>query len=82
MPVEINEYPKWVDGVLIDSEDHAIELENQVEKDAMVKELKNTYGKEVDLRSYKGANGFGALRAYYEAVVTREKTNDNSSNNS
>lgn len=72
MPVLISEYPKWVDGVLVDTEDHGMELENQSEKDRMVDELENKYEKDVDLRSYKGTNGFGALKAYYEAVVSRE----------
>ena len=72
MPVLITEYPMWVDGVLVNDEDHAIELENKDHRDAMVKELEGDYGKKIDLRSYKGANGYGALKAYYEAVVSRE----------
>ena len=72
MPVSITEYPKWVDGVLVQDEDHEVELENKEEKDRMVKELEGKYKKSIDLRSYKGANGFGALKAYYEAVVARE----------
>ncbi len=76
MPVLIRDYPKWVDvdgkPTLIKSEDHEMELGNQTEKDRMVDELKEVYGKDVDLRSYKGSNGFGALKAYYEAVVSRE----------
>ena len=41
----------------------------------MVKELEKKYGKDVDLRSYKGSTGFGALKAYYEAVVSGEGKN-------
>ncbi len=75
MPVLITEYPKWVNGVLVETEEHEVQLDNQEEQDRMVKELKKKYGKAVDLRSYKGATGFGALKAYYEAVVTREGKN-------
>lgn len=75
----IKDYPKWieVDGeqVLIKDEEHDMEFANQAEKDKMVKELTEDYGKEVDLRSYKGANGFAALKAYYEAVISREGEN-------
>ena len=76
MPVLIRDYPKWItrDGeqVLVRSEDDEIELENQDEKDRMVSELREKYGKDVDLRQYKGLNGLGALKAYYEAVKVRE----------
>ena len=75
MPVLITEYPKWIDDVLVESEDHEVQLNNQEEKDRMVKELKEKYGKDVDLRSYKGAGGFGGLKAYYEAVVSGEGKN-------
>jgi hypothetical protein len=71
------DYPKWVDGVLYKSEDEEIELGNQAEKEAMIKELKAA-GKDVDGRQYKGPTGFGSLKAYYEAVIK----NDNSGNDS
>ena len=79
---KIAEYPKWVDGILYRSEEDELESGNQAEKDRMVKELKETYGKTVDLRQYKGSNGFGALKAYYEAVVAREGSNDDSGEDS
>lgn len=72
----IKDYPKWidVDGVptLIKDEEHDMECENQAEKDKMVKELTENHGKEIDLRSYKGIGGFATLKAYYEAVISRE----------
>lgn len=70
------EYPKWVehDGkqVLIESDDDLIDLENDKEKKVMVKELREVYGKEIDLRKHKGSAGLGSLRAYYEGVKERE----------
>ena len=78
----ITEYPKWVDGVLIQDEDHEMELENVGERDRMVKELDEVYGKKVDLRQHKGAVGFGSLKAYYESVVNREGGEDGNSGDS
>jgi hypothetical protein len=76
MPVLIRDYPKWITRnnkqVLVQCEDDEIELDNKEEKDHMVKTLKKDYGKDVDLRTYKGTNGFGSLKAYYEAVISRE----------
>ena len=54
------------------------DLENQAEKDRMVAELKEM-GKEVDMRSHKGANGLGSLKAYYEAVIARKGESDGDS---
>ena len=72
-------YPKFVerDGekVLVHSEDEEFELDNQAEKDRMVKELKEM-GKDVDMRSHKGASGLGSLKAYYEAVISRNDNGD------
>ena len=71
------EYPKWIDGVLYKDEDEEMEAGNQEDKDRMVKELE-AMGKTVDLRSYKGANGYATLKAYYEAVLVREGDDGNS----
>jgi len=73
----IAEYPKWVDGVLFKNEDAEMEAGNQEDKDRMVKELE-AMGKTIDLRSYKGANGYATLKAYYEAVQVREGDDGNS----
>ena len=72
----MKEYPKWIerDGepVLVRSADDELMLENSEERDSMIKELEEVYGKSIDPRTYEGNNGFGALKAYYEAVVNRE----------
>ena len=72
-------YPKFIeqDGeqVLVLSEEAEFDLENQAEKDRMVKELKEI-GKDVDMRSHKGASGLGSLKAYYEAVMSRKSDGD------
>ncbi len=73
----IAEYPKWVDGVLYKNEEAEMESENHADKDRMVKELE-AMGKTIDLRSYKGANGYATLKAYYEAVLVREGNDGNS----
>ena len=73
----IAEYPKWVDGVLYKNEEAEMESENHADKDRMVKELE-AMGKTIDLRSYKGANGYATLKAYYEAVLVREGKDGNS----
>lgn len=69
----MRDYPKWIerDGkrVLVQNEDDEMEIDNQAEKDRMVTELREDYGKEIDLRAYRGPGGFGTLKAYYEAVV-------------
>ena len=80
MPVVIRDYPKWIelDGeqFLVKDEDHMAEIDNQVEKDFMVEDLEENYGKKVDLRSYKGPVGFGSLKAYYEATVANASSED------
>ena len=73
-----SDYPKFVDGVLYKTEDEEMEAGNQDDKDRMVKELE-AMGKTVDLRSYKGANGYATLKAYYEAVKVREGNDGDSS---
>ena len=75
----IAEYPKWIDGVLYKDEDAVMEADNQEDKDKMVAELE-AMGKTIDLRSYKGANGYATLKAYYEAVLVREGGDGNSDN--
>ncbi len=80
----IAEYPKWVekDGeqVLVKSEEAEMELEDSAEKAMMVEQLK-ALGKEVDLRKHKGPGGFATLKAYFEAVMSRESTEDGDSGN-
>lgn len=71
------EYPKWIDGVLFQDEEAVMASDNQEDKDRMVAELE-AMGKTVDLRSYKGANGYATLKAYYEAVKVREGNDGNS----
>ena len=75
------EYPKWVDGELYHSEEELMEAGNTEEKANMVKELESM-GKKIDLRQYKGANGFGALKAYYEAVMAQGGNDDDSGEDS
>jgi len=73
------EYPKFIDRdgkqVLVHSEDEEMELEDSAEKTMMVDKLKEM-GKEVDLRKHKGPTGFATLKAYFEAVMSREGNED------
>ena len=79
MPVIFSDYPRWIqhggESVLVQSEDDEYELEHDGEKERMVKELEEDYGKKVDLRGHKGDTGLATLRAYYEAVKKNEPVN-------
>ena len=72
-------YPKFIkrgdESVLVHSEYEEFELDNQAEKDRMVAELKEM-GIDVDMRSHKGPSGLGSLKAYYEAVISRNNDGD------
>jgi hypothetical protein len=79
MGIVASGYPKFIERngkqVLVLTEEAEFDLENQAEKDKMVAELKEM-GKDVDMRSHKGASGLGSLKAYYEAVMSRKSDGD------
>lgn len=73
----LTEYPKYIEDEkgkpkLMADEEAFFDYENQIEIQKMTTELKEVYGKPVDLRKFRGAAGFGTLKAYYESVIERE----------
>jgi hypothetical protein len=77
MPVVIEEYPKWIEHEgeqkLVKNEDEFRSLEHDAEKDRMIQELTEDYGKEINLSDFEGPAGRGALMAYYESVKAQGK---------